>query len=136
MLVNVTVTNTELGLEVNRLRNASRKVGPQMQRRARDAAIPLKDGVVVTALQMGLHRAAAATSLSGTTVQVDSTRAPYAQPLNDPNTGEYNRHPVFGHYNTQVLQPARRFFDHGIQRGSEAAYREGDKVLDDIAREL
>ena len=137
--MNLTITNNELALEVARLRKESTQVGNQLRRRTRNAAILLKDAVVGTVLEMGLHRAAAATYLGGgdpASVRVDTTRAPYAAPLNNPNDGEFNRHPVFGHEGTQVEQPARRFLDRGIERGLPAAYREGDKVLDDIVQAL
>ena len=146
----ITITNRELGLEIVRLRRESRQVANQYKRRLREAARPLKDAVSASALAAGMHKAAAATSVrqrfssSGASLRVvvDAKKAPNARPLDQPNNGPFNRHPVFpSHLQTRkqwhwTNQPARPFFDRGTKAGAEAAFKRAEQVLDDISRGL
>jgi hypothetical protein len=141
----LTVTNKELGIEIVRLRKESRETVNQLRRRVRAAAAPLKDAVVASALEDGLHKAAAATSVrqSYTTggaaikVVVVNRKARYAR-----FQGGIDRHPVFARPDQTrdqwhwVNQPVPPFFDQGTARGSEAASAEVGRVLDDIAQTL
>jgi hypothetical protein len=144
--VRLSITNRELGLEVVRLRKESRETANQLRRRVRAAAAPLKNAVIDSALEAGMHKAAGAVSVrqsytargAAIKVIVDAKKAPNARPLDSGNkaAGTINRHPVYGDREVWVDQPARPFFKRGIARGSEAASREVEKVLDDIVRAL
>lgn len=146
----VTITNRELGLEIVRLRREARQVGNQYKRRLRDAARPLRDAVSASATAAGMHKAAGATSVrqrfsskgASLRVVVDAKKAPNARPLDHPNAGAFNRHPVHADASKPrsqwhwVNQPARRFFDRGTKAGADAAFKRVEQVLDDISRGL
>jgi hypothetical protein len=144
------VTCKELPILMRELRRADPELAKSVKRRIREAEAPAKRAMVESATNAGMMKAARAVKVSNRysgkaarlTLRVDAKIAPNARPLDKPNRGGFNRHPVFGsglltrdkwHW---VDQPARRFFDRGADAGFRACEQAMGDALDDLVKYL
>lgn len=128
-----------------RLQRESRECSLQFKRRVREAAMPARRAIEVSATQAGMMKASRAVSVrqsyAGKTasirVVVSARKAPNARPLDKPNHGVYNRHPVWGSSKLTrnkwhwTDQPGRPFFDRGARVGEWEAEKALTELLTD-----
>jgi hypothetical protein len=144
------VTCKELPILMRELRRADPELAKSVKRRIREAEQPAKRAMVESAVAAGMMKASRAvfplyrldTFTARLTLRVDAKTAPNARPLDKPNRGNFNRHPVFGsgaltrdrwHW---IDQPARRFFDRGADAGYRACEQAMGDALDDLVKYL
>ena len=134
----ITVSMPELSAVIRDLRSVDRKLANAAKKKIREAEEPAKQVMRQAALSASpgpMEKAAGAVvtrnrfAAKGAvlSLRVDSKRAPNARPLDKPNNGDFDRHPVYGNRRNWVDQPARRFFD----RGADAAFRACEKEMED-----
>src|SRR5216110_3447219 len=108
------VTCAELPGLMRDLRAVDRQLALEAKRNIRKAERPAIQAMQASAAAEGMMKAARAVKPNnrytgknaGLGLKVDARIAPNARPLDRPNTGGFNRHPVFGR-NVWVEQPAR-----------------------------
>ena len=162
-----TVTCKELPILMRQLRAADRELSNDIKRQIRKAEQPAKRAMQESAAAAGMMKAARAVKIrnrfSGKSaslgLRVDSGIAPNARPLDKPNNGDFDRHPVFGRdrllrqkrfrvfglrFGRTVLrtgtvwvdQPARRFFNRGADEGFKQCTDAMQAALDELVRSL
>lgn len=138
-----TVTCAELPILMRQLRAVDRNLANEVKRDIRKAEQPAKRAMEAAAVGAGMMKASRAVKLSNRYggksaslgLKVDAGIAPNARPLDKPNDGDFNRHPVFGSRNW-VEQPARRFFDRGADEGFKVCEKEMGEALDAVVAAL
>ena len=73
---------------------------------------------------------------SGVLVFVDSGQAPHARPLEFPNRGIFNRHPVMGNREVWVNQPARPTFMRTIDANEPQVVGQVEMAVRDVFSRL
>ena len=133
----VSIHSPELPLVIRQLHNADSVLAKARNRHLHDAAEPARRAMSASASAAGMMQAARGTRAHVNGDRIDmEVSARNARPLDKPNAGGYNRHPVFGNYRNEVLQPARRFSDRGFDAGSKDVERALDAALEDLAHYL
>jgi len=126
------------------LRAVDRNLSNEMKRGIRKAEQPAKRAMQESAAAAGMMKASRAVKTSNRfsgksaslRLRVDSGIAPNARPLDKPNHGAFNRHPVWGNRRNWVDQPERKFFDRGADAGLKACQNEMEDALNAVVRAL
>ena len=138
------VTCAELPRLMRDLRAVDRNLANEVKRNIRKAEQPAKHAMEASAAAAGMMKASRAVKLSNRyggksaslSLRVDAKIAPNARPLDKPNDGAFNRHPVFGNRRNWVDQPERKFFDRGADAAFSACEKEMGEALDAVVRAL
>lgn len=135
----ISVSIPELGALQRDLRAANRVLERAERSKLHEAAPVVKRDMEASAAAAGMMKAARAVSVSVSgnelDLKVDGNIAPNARPLDKPNRGDFNHHPVFGSRNW-VDQPARRFFNRGADAGYKVCEDKSGNALDDMVRSI
>jgi hypothetical protein len=138
-----TVTCRELPILMAQLRRTDNELAKDAKREIRKAERPAIQAMRTSAGGAGMMKATRAVKPNNRFtgagaslgLKVDARIAPNARPLDKPNHGGYNRHPVFGSHNW-VDQPARYFFDRGADAGFKACQDGMEEALNAVVRYL
>lgn len=138
------VTCVELPGLIRDLRRVDPELAKEAKRNIRKAERPAIQAMQGSAAGAGMMKASRAVKPNNRFtgkgaslgLKVDAKIAPNARPLDRPNHGAYDRHPVFGHRNNWVDQPARLFFDRGANAAFDACQKEMEAALTAVVRML
>lgn len=142
-----TVTCPELAAVMRDLRKTDNELAKEIKRDIRQAEQPAKRAMQQAALSATrgpMKKASRAVKPSNRFVgkgaslglKVDAAIAPNARPLDKPNDGDFNKHPVWGHWDRAVEQPAHYFFDKGSVAAFDACQKEMEEALAAVVRFL
>ena len=139
-----TVTCHELPILMRQLRLVDKDLALQAKREIRKAEKPAVQAMRASAASAGMMKATRAVKLSNRFtggaaslgLRVDSRIAPNARPLDKPNHGGFNRHPVFGSRRNWGDQPARYFFDRGANAAFTACQDGMEAALTSVVQHL
>jgi len=138
------VTCPELAAVMRDLRRTDPELAKAMKRNIRRAEQPAKAAVAASAVGAEMFKASRAVKpnnrftgkSAGLGLKVDAKIAPNARPLDKPNDGGFNKHPVWGNRRVWVKQKARYFFDRGANAAFDACQKEMEAALQDVVRFL